>query len=208
MSKKIRVMVVEDHAIVREGLVSLMRGEPDLEVVGAYATGEEAIGAVVKDAPDIILLDLRLPGMDGLSTLTALRAKRPDSRVVMLTSQQGDESIYRALKSGAVGYLLKRQPSEDLLKAIRDTNAGGTAMANEVSVAMAARVAGEEVTARERAILRNIAQGLSNKDIAEQLGVSPNTIRNQIVTLMGKLGAGDRTQAVTIALQRGIIDLG
>ncbi|MDZ4696655.1 MAG: response regulator transcription factor [Deltaproteobacteria bacterium] len=208
MNKKIRVVVVEDHAIVREGLVSLMRGEPDLEVVAAHATGEDAIAAVLQDAPDIILLDIRLPGMDGLSTLTALRARRPETRVLMLTSQQGDESIYRALKSGAVGYLLKRQPSEDLLKAIRDTHAGGTAMANEVSVALAQRMSGEEVTARERAILRNIAQGLSNKDIAEHLGVSPNTIRNQIAALMGKLGAVDRTQAVTIALQRGIIDLG
>jgi len=208
VNQKIRITVVEDHAIVREGLVSLLRGEPDLEVVSAHATGEEAIAAVDSDAPDIVLLDLRLPGLDGLSTLSALRAKRPEIRVLMLTSQQGDEAIYRALKSGAVGYLLKRQPSEDLLKAIRDSHAGGTAFANEVSVALAQRVSAEEVTARERAILRKIDKIHGNKEIAEALGVSANTIRNQIVTLMGKLGAIDRTQAVTIALQRGIIDLG
>lgn len=207
MSERLRVVVIEDHAIVRDGLVALLRGEPDMEVVAAYGSGEEALRGLDVDAPSLVLLDLRLPGMDGLQSLAALRARRPGLRVLMLSSQEGDEAIYRALKAGAVGYVLKRQPSGELLDAIRRGATGKAALAPEVAVALSRRMDAGEVGAREREILRAIAQGLSNKEIAEALGLSPNTVRNYIVDIMGKLGVGDRTQAVTIALQRGIIDL-
>ena len=204
---RIRVVLVEDHAMFRAGLAALLAAEPDIDVVGAYASGEEAIRRVEDDRPDIVLLDVRLPGLDGTATLGQLRHRRTNQRVIMLTAQEGDETVYRALKAGATGYVLKKQPIEELLAAIRRGLTGAPAMAAEVSERVTRRLGGPEISARELEILKLVARGRGNKDIGEELGISLNTVRNHVAEIMGKLDAEDRTHAVTIAIQRGILDL-
>ncbi|MDX2024017.1 MAG: response regulator transcription factor [Deltaproteobacteria bacterium] len=206
--RRIRVAIVEDHAIVRDGLTSVIGSEPDLEVVAAYASGEEAINGIEKDQPDIVILDMRLPGLDGLATLSLLQLRRPGQRVLIVSSQEGDEAVYRALKSGAVGYVLKKQPSEDLLAAIRAGVTGSAQLSSEVAALLSRRLGSSDLTARELEILRRVANGHSNKEIAAALGISHNTVKNHIVGVMTKLSASDRTHAVTIALQRGLINIG
>lgn len=208
MQPRLRVVIVEDHAIVRDGLVSVIGLEADLEVVAAYGSGEEAIKNVEQDKPDLIVLDMRLPGLDGLATLSLLQLRRPGQRVLMVSSQEGDEAVYRALKAGAVGYILKKQPSAELLEAIRKGAQGSASLSSEVSTLLSRRLGGSDMTARELEILKRVANGQSNKEIATDLGISHNTVKNHLVAIMTKLAASDRTHAVTIALQRGLIDFG
>lgn len=206
-TKPIRVMLVDDHGVVREGLAAVINMEKDMVVAASVASGEEAVGVYPSARPDVVLLDVRLRGMDGVATLVELRKLDPRARVLMLSSHEGDETIYQSLKAGAVGYVPKSLPSSELLASVRRAVEGKVPLAAEVAVRLAQRVSSPELSAREIEVLRHIAGGSSNKEIADRLGLSPNTVRNHIVSLMGKLGVDDRTQAVTIALARGIIDL-
>jgi DNA-binding NarL/FixJ family response regulator len=203
----IRLVLVEDHAMFREGLAALLRSQPDMLVVGAYASGEEALARLTDDRPDLVLLDVRLPGLDGPSILAQMRRQRPDLRALMLTAQEGDAFVVRALKAGAAGYVLKKQASAELVTAIRRGLTGAAPMAPEVSAQLAAHVVTPELTARELEILKGVARGDGNKEIASALGLSSHTVRNHLADVMAKLGAQDRTHAVTIAVQRGLIDL-
>lgn len=203
----IRVAIVDDHAVVREGFEAVIGMQSDMAVVGAAATGEDAIALYETCRPDVVLLDLRLPGIDGVETLRRLRERFPGCRAIMITSQEGEEAIHRALKQGALGYVFKKSPSAEILAAIRAAARGEVSMSPEVATRLQARSEQEALSAREIEVLVRVGRGMSNKEIADQLSISPNTIKNHINNIMTKLNAGDRTHAVTIAVQRGIIDL-
>jgi len=204
---RIRVVIIEDHAIVRDGLISVVGAEPDMQVVASYSSGEDAIKHIANDQADLVILDMRLPGLDGLSTLSLLQLRVPGLRVLMVSSQEGQDAVYRALKAGAVGYILKKQPSEELLQAIRQGANGSASLSSEVTALLSRRLGSTEMTARELEILKRVANGQSNKEIGIALGISHNTVKNHIVAIMMKLSASDRTHAVTLAIQRGLIDL-
>jgi DNA-binding NarL/FixJ family response regulator len=206
-AQPIRIVVVDDHAVIRDGLRAVLAPRTELNIVACYGSGEDAVANVVNDQPDVVLLDVRLPGMDGLETLAALRAARPATNVLMLSSQDGEELIYRAVKMGAVGYVLKVEPSESLVAAITAAARGRAAMSADVSNRLAQRLKVSDLSSREIQILGLIADGQSNQEIARALGLSHNTVKNHIVHVMEKLNANDRTHAVTIALSRGIIRL-
>ncbi len=200
-------MIVDDHAVVREGLAAVIGGQRDMQVVASVGSGAEALLLCDQVKPDLVLLDVRMAGMDGLETLTALLERFPRLRVLMLSSQVGDETIFRALKGGAVGYVLKTQPSADLLEAIRRAHQGRAPLAPEVNARLAERVAYSPLSEREIEVLGRIAHGESNKEIAQTLAISESTVKNHVNSILTKLSASDRTQAVTLALQRGIIEL-
>ncbi len=204
---KVRIVLVDDHALVRDGVASLLEDEDDLSVVAAYDNGELALQNLAKDDPDLILLDLRLPGLDGLSILSQIRHRRPTQRVVMLSSQDGDQAIRKALQLGAVGYVVKHQPTNELLAALRGAMRNQAVLSPAVATGLARTMASDDLTAREIETLKSIAQGKSNKEIGEALGISHNTVRNHIVSILAKLGAADRAHALTLAVQKGIIDL-
>lgn len=203
----LRIVIIEDHAIVRDGLISVVGAEPDMQVVAAYSSGEDAIKHIEGDHADLVVLDMRLPGLDGLGTLSLLQLRVPGLRVLMVSSQEGQDAVYRALKAGAVGYILKKQPSEELLQAIRHGVTGSASLSPEVTALLSRRLGSPDMTARELEILKRVANGQSNKEIGAALGISHNTVKNHIVAIMTKLSASDRTHAVTLAIQRGLIDL-
>lgn len=207
MSEPIRILIVEDHHIVRKGLVALLGMVEGMEVVGEGSDGSEALGLYRKHRPDVTLMDLRLPGMGGVDAIKALRAEFADARVIVLTTFDGDEDIYRALQAGARGYLLKGMKLEDLTAAIRVVRAGKTCIPEVVAGRLAERLAGPALTERETQVLRLIVGGNSNKEIGTQLFISEATVKTHINNLLSKLGVTDRTQAATLALQRGIVHL-
>jgi DNA-binding NarL/FixJ family response regulator len=200
-------MIVDDHAVVREGIEAVIAKHADLSVVASVGSGGEALAALDQALPDVVLLDLRMPEMDGLATLEALRAQRPHLKVVILSGQDGDEAIYQALNRGAAGYLSKAAPSAELVDGIRQALHGRVRPSPDVAVRLAERAFYEPLSEREIEVLRHAAQGESNKEIASALGVAESTIKNHLKSIMVKLDAGDRTEAVTVALRRGIIDL-
>lgn len=208
MSRPIRLMIVDDHAIVREGFAAIVSTEPDLALAGSVGSGREALLAFERERPDVVLLDVRMPEMDGLATLDALRARHPRARVLMLSSHAADEAIHRALTRGAVGYVLKGMPVPDIVAAIRAARDGRVAPAPAVALQLANRAFYEELSDREVEVLERIAHGASNKEIGTELGISESTVKNHVNRILAKLHAADRTQAVTLAVQRGIIDLG
>lgn len=203
----IRVMLVEDHLMVRVGLASIINAEPDMEVVAEAGTGEVAVELFRERRPDVTLLDLRMPGMNGVDAMLAIRAKVPDARVIVLTTFDGDEDIYRALKAGAQGYLLKDMGRDELLEAIRAVHNGQRRVPSRVTRRLAERMPDSELTPREMDVLGLIATGKSNKEIGIALGITEPTVKVHVVNLLGKLGVSDRTRAVTVALERGIIHL-
>jgi len=207
MSDPIRILIVEDHHIVRKGFVALLGMVEGMEVVGEGSDGSEALGLYRKHRPDVTLMDLRLPGMGGVDAIKALRAAFADARVIVLTTFDGDEDIYRALQAGARGYLLKGMKLEDLTAAIRMVHAGKTCVPEEVAGRLAERLAGPALTERETEVLRLIVGGNSNKEIGTKLFISEATVKTHINNLLSKLGVTDRTQAATLALQRGIVHL-
>jgi DNA-binding NarL/FixJ family response regulator len=204
----IRIMIVDDHAVVREGIEAVIARHADLRVVASLGSGGEALAALDETTPDVVLLDLRMPEMDGLATLEALRARRPQLKVVILSGQDGDEAIFQALNRGAAGYLSKAAPSTELVEGIRQAMHGRVRPSPEVAGRLAERAFYEPLSEREIEVLRHAAQGESNKEIAGALGVAESTVKNHIKSIMLKLDAADRTEAVTVALRRGIIDLG
>jgi two-component system NarL family response regulator len=203
----IRVLIVEDHNVVRQGLVALLNEAGGLDVVGEAADGLEAVAQFRKLQPDITLIDLRLPRMSGVEVIDRIRMETPQGRFVVLTTYDGDEDIYRALKAGARAYLLKGMTGEDLIKAIRAVHAGKTHIPPAIAERLAERMGAEDLTPREFDVLEQIVHGKSNREIAAELEVSEATVKTHINSLLGKLGVTDRTQAATAAIQRGIIPL-
>ena len=203
----IRVLVVEDHHVVREGLVALLNVVEGLEVVGQAADGVEAIVQFRKHQPDITLMDLRLPRMGGVDVIQRIRMETPQARFIVLTTYEGDEDIYRALKAGAKAYLLKGMTTENLTATIRAVHAGKSHIPAAIAERLAERVGTEELTQREFDVLEQIVSGKSNKEIGIELEISEATVKTHINSLLGKLGVTDRTQAVTAAIRRGIVPL-
>lgn len=204
---KIRVLVVEDHNVVRQGLVALLNVADGLEVVGEAADGAEAVAQFRKHKPDVTLVDLRLPRMSGVDVIQRVRMETPHARFIVLTTYDGDEDIYRALKAGAKAYLLKGMTSEELISAIRVVHEGKSHIPPAIAEKLAERMGAEELTPREFDVLEQIVYGKSNKEIATELDVSEATVKTHINSLLGKLGVTDRTQAATAAIQRGIVPL-
>jgi two-component system NarL family response regulator len=205
--KSIRVLVVEDHHVVRQGLVALLSVADGLEVVGEAADGVEAIAEFRKHQPDVALIDLRLPRLGGVEVIERVRMETPQARFIVLTTYDGDEDIYRALQAGARAYLLKGMTSEELIATIRTVHEGKSHIPPAIAQRLAERMGTEELTPREFDVLEQIVRGKSNKDIATELEISEATVKTHINSLLSKLGVTDRTQAATAAIQRGIVPL-
>ena len=203
----IRVLVVEDHHMVRQGLVALLNGLEGLQVVGEAADGIEAIAEFRKHRPDITLMDLRLPRMAGVDVIQRIRMETPLARFIVLTTYDGDEDIYRAMKAGARAYLLKGMTTEELVATIRAVHAGKSHIPQAIAEKLAERMGAEDLTPREFDVLEQIVYGKSNKEIASELVISEATVKTHINSLLGKLGVTDRTQAATAAIDRGIVPL-
>jgi two-component system NarL family response regulator len=204
---KIRILIVDDHPVVREGLAAMIDGRADMEAVGEAETGEEAIAAYARLGPDIVLLDLKLPDRDGISVIDAIRQYDSNARIIVLTTYVGDVQAQRALKAGAAGYLLKASLSRDLRDSILAVHQGSTKIQGEVAAALAQHTADEPLTARELDVLRQISSGCSNKLVADRLGIREDTVKAHVTNILAKLKASDRTHAVIIALQRGYFEL-
>ncbi|MEN3333758.1 MAG: hypothetical protein V7641_3123 [Blastocatellia bacterium] len=204
---RIRVFSVDDHPLLREGLAAIINNQPDMLLVAQAATGCEAIQMFQQYQPDVTLMDLRLPDMSGIDVLIAIRSEFSEARVVMLTTFEGDVDIRRALEAGARGYMLKNMPPKDLLEGIRQVHAGKKRIPAEVAAHLADYFGDDALTEREIDVLQHIAGGNRNRDIAERLFISEETVKVHVKHIMEKLGASDRTQAVAIAVRRGIIQL-
>lgn len=205
--KQIRILSVEDHPVFRQGLATILETEPDMVLVAQAANGVEAIAEFRRHRPDITLMDLRLPGSNGTDILIAIRGEFPDARIIMLSSSDSDGEIQRALRSGAAGYVLKSMPQDDLLAVIRSVHSGKRHVPPEVAALLAEHLGEEDLTCRELEVLQLVREGYKNKQIADQLSISENTVNFHIKNIMGKLGANDRTHAVTIATRRGLLPL-
>ncbi len=203
----IRVLIVDDHPLLREGIAAVIRGEPDIVLVAEASSGREAVELFRTCRPDVTLMDLQMPEMDGVAATIAIRAEWPLARIVMLTTYGGDAQAMRALKAGACGYLLKSMIRKDLLEAIRSVHEGRRRIRHEVAAELAAHIGDDALTPRELEVLKHVAAGRSNRRIAIELAVSEDTVKAHMKNIMSKLGADDRTHAVTIALKRGIIDV-
>lgn len=207
MSTPIRIFSVDDHPLLREGIAALVNSQPDMVVAGEAATGAEALRLFKQLQPDVTLLDLRLPDTSGIDILIAIRTEFPGARIIMLTTFEGDVEIHRALQAGARGYLLKNMPPSELLDVIRQVHAGKKRIPPAIASQLAEHMSDETLTEREIEVLREVAGGNKNKDIANKLFISEETVKVHVKHIMEKLGAADRTQAVTIGVRRGIIQL-
>ncbi len=203
----IRVLAVDDHSVVRDGIARLIATQSDMELIAEATDGREAIEEFRKQLPDVTLMDLQMPTMSGIDAIGAIRAEFPEARIVVLTTYAGDVQVTRALKAGAHGYLLKGSLRKELLDTIRAVYAGQKRMSSEVAAAIAEHATDNSLTAREISVLKLIAAGNANKEIAVQLSVTEESIKGYVKNVLAKLGANDRTHAVTIGLKRGIIDL-
>ena len=213
MSEKIRILIADDHPVVRDGLVAILSTQDDLEVVGEAGNGRETVALAAERQPNVILLDLAMPEMDGVETLRQLRQANPDVRVIVFTAFDTDERILTAVQAGAQGYLLKGAPRQELFNAIRVVHSGGSLLQPIVASRLLRQVSQEPeqpvepLTPRELEVLERLAQGLQNKEIAAELVISERTVKFHVSAILGKLDAGNRTEAVAIAAQRGLITL-
>ena len=205
--ERIRVLVADDHPVVRDGVASMIQGQEDMEVVGEAAGGEEAIALFQTLRPDVMLLDLKLPDMDGIEVILRLRAGNPEARIIMLTTYTGDVQAKRALTAGAAGYMLKGSLRHDLREAIREVHAGKRYIQAAVAAELAEHTADGSLTAREMEVLQLISQGGSNRSVGDRLQIKEDTVKGHVISILAKLRANDRTHAVTIALQRGFFDI-
>lgn len=203
----IRILSVDDHPLMREGTAAMIRSQADMLLVAEAANGSEALQRFREHRPDVTLMDIRLPDRSGIDTMIAIRAEFPDARILMLTTFEGDVEIQRALQAGARGYMLKSMPPRDLIEGIREVHAGKKKIPAEVAAHLAEHLGEEALTARELEVLQQVAGGQRNREIAERLFISEETVKVHIKHIMEKLGAKDRTEAVAIALRRGIIQL-
>jgi DNA-binding NarL/FixJ family response regulator len=206
-ASRIRILSVDDHQLIRTGIATLLLPEQDLELVGEASNGREALAKFRECRPDITLMDLQMPEMNGMDAILAIREEFPEARIIVLTTYAGDVQAQRALKAGAQGYLLKNLLHKELLQTIRAVHAGRKTMSPELAAQVAAHTGEEFLSPRELDVLRLIAGGNANKEIAAQLAVSEETIKSRVKNILDKLGANDRTHAVTIAVRRGIIEL-
>jgi two-component system NarL family response regulator len=203
----IRILIVEDHHVVRQGLAALLKTVPDMTVVAQAADGAEGVRLFREHQPDVTIMDLRLPVLSGVDAITQIRSEFPSARIIVLTTFDGDEDIYRALQAGARGYLLKDMFGEELMEAIRIVHSGRTRIPPAIAERLAERMGGPNLTNRELEVLQAIVAGKSNKEIAFGLRISEATVKTHINNILSKLGVTDRTQATTAALQRGIVHL-
>jgi len=204
---KTKVLVADDHLVLRLGLVTLINDQPDLQVVGQAGSGQELLTLFRTQKPDIVVMDLRMPGLSGADTIAGLVQEDPNARILVLTIHKGDDAVYTALRAGARGYLLKDVSSQEVVAAIRAVAAGEQCIPPMIAARLAERMLKGDLTAGEMDVLRLIGQGLSNKEIGDRLHIAPDTAKKRISALLAKLGTSDRTRAVTLALERGIIDL-
>jgi len=204
---KIRVLVADDHFVVRMGLIGLMRTEPDMEVIAEAADGNQAVERFDQCRPDVVLMDLRMPGKDGIQATAEICSRFPAARVLIVTTVDGDDDIHKAFEAGAQGYALKTSAGETLIPAVRAVAAGQRWIPKDVATRLASRKRYEDLTPREAEVLPELAKGLANKQIAGVLGISEHTVKDHLKNILGKLRVADRTEAVTAALQRGIIHL-
>src|SRR5438034_3207601 len=204
----IRILSVDDHPLLRDGIAAIINSQPDMSLVSQASSGTEAIQQFREHQPDVTLMDLRLPDLSGIDAMIAIRTEFPEARIIMLTTFEGDVEIQRALEAGARGYLLKSMPPRDLVAVIQQVHAGKKRIPSEIAAQLAEHLGEEDLTPREMEVLRHVADGNRNRDIAEKLFISEETVKVHIKHIMEKLGASDRTQAVAIALRRGIIQLG
>ena len=205
--KPIRIALVDDHPILRQGIAALISDQPDLLLVGQASNGLEAMEQFRLHRPDVMLMDLQMPGMNGIDAMSAIRGEFPDARFVVLTTYTGDVQIVRALKAGARAYLLKSLLHRELLDTIRSVHAGNKRIPPEIAAELADHAADDQLTAREIEVLRLIASGNANKIVADHLSITEETVKAHVKSILSKLDANDRTHAVTIALKRGIIEL-
>jgi len=204
---RIRVLSVDDHALLRQGIAMVINSQPDMLLAAEASSGREAIQKFQEHRPDVTLMDLRLPDMSGIDAMIAIRAEFPGARIIVLTTFEGDVEIQRALEAGARGYMLKSMPPKDLVEAIRQVHAGKKRVPAELAAQLAEHMSDESLTEREIDVLRHVAGGNRNRDIAEKLFISEETVKVHVKHIMEKLGASDRTQAVAIGVRRGIIQL-
>lgn len=207
MSDQIRVFSVDDHPLLREGIAALVNNQPDMVLVAEASNGAEAIKLFKQHLPDVTLMDLRLPDMSGIDIVIAIRTEFPEARIIMLTTFEGDVEIHRALQAGARGYLLKNMPPAELIDVIRQVHAGKKRIPPEIASQLAEHMSDQNLTEREVEVLRQVADGNRNRDIAKNLFISEETVKVHIKHIMEKLGASDRTQAVSIGIRRGIIQI-
>jgi two-component system NarL family response regulator len=205
--RPIRLLLVDDHLIVRAGLKTLLESQPDLRVVAQAGSGPAALEQCGAHQPDIVLMDLRMPGMNGVEAITAIREKFPNIRSIVLTTYDGDEDIYRAIQAGARAYLLKTTSRAELVEVIKAVHQGDYRLAPEFAARLAQRMAEPQLSARELEVLQWIVRGQSNKEIAVTLNLAENTVKNHVKTILEKLHVKDRTQAATTGLQRGLVHL-
>jgi DNA-binding NarL/FixJ family response regulator len=208
----IRVLIVDDHPVVREGLVATLEDESDLRVAGAVGSAEDALNVAATARPDVILLDLELPGLSGIEAIPRLAAARPGAGIIILTAYDTDERVLGAVKAGARGYVLKGAPVEEIARAIRAVHGGGSYLASPVAAKILSQVRSPRrattLSDRERAVLREVAAGRSTKQIARALGITERTVKFHVSSIMNKLGADNRAQAVAEAARRGLLDRG
>jgi DNA-binding NarL/FixJ family response regulator len=203
----IRILVVDDHPVVRQGVVGLVDGQADMSIVAQASNGREAIQQFRAHRPHVVLMDLQMPEMNGLDALIAIRDESPDARIIMLTTYAGDAQVLRAIKAGARGYLLKSALHRELLETIRAVHAGKKSLSAEASYELAEHATDDALTPAEVRVLRLVAAGNANKEIAEHLAISEETVKGQVRNILSKLGAKDRTHAAMLGLKRGIIEL-
>jgi len=204
---RIKILVVDDHPLLREGIAAVLEGQTDLQLVGEAANGREALESFRACRPDVVLMDLQMPEMGGIEAITVIRNEFPEARVVVLTTYKGDMQAIRAFKAGACGYLLKSMLRKELLDTIRSVHAGKKRIPPEIASEIAEHHADDVLTQRELEVLQQVAAGAANKIVAGQLGISEETVKAHMRSILAKLSANDRTHAVMIALKRGIIEL-
>jgi DNA-binding NarL/FixJ family response regulator len=207
LNSVIRVLTVDDHPLLQEGIAMIIKSEPDMELVAQAASGAEGIQHFRAHRPDVTLMDLRLPDLSGIDAMIAIRSEFPNARVVMLTTFEGDVEIQRALEAGARGYLLKNMPPNELIDVIRQVHAGKRRLSEEIAAQLAEHVTDESLTPREIDVLKQVALGNKNRQIAQRLAISEETVKAHVKHIMEKLRAKDRTEAISIAVRRGIIQL-